>query len=192
MTRMIERARDFLLAAQNPDGGWGAGKGRRSNTEATALTVLGLSALKKISPATSVAGLDRGLNWLVERQYANGSWSLTDQIAEASWTTALAVLALAGFEDRRHHAVQGGQWLLQQYGRRLGWIASLQYRLVPETMATRLNPDLQGWSWATNTFSWVEPTACPHGLEESPPFSPGSTNRRENSSRRVAALRPHV
>lgn len=156
---MIARARDFLLDAQNPDGGWGAGKGRRSNTEATALALLGLSTLKEAAPATNMASIDRGLNWLVERQYADGSWSLTDQVAEASWATALAVLALACFEDRRHHALHGGQWLLRQHGQRLGWIASLQYRLAPETMAARLNPDLQGWSWAANTFSWVEPTA---------------------------------
>jgi hypothetical protein len=40
---MIETVIDVLLNSQNPDGGWGVTKSRRSNTEATTFTLLGLS-----------------------------------------------------------------------------------------------------------------------------------------------------
>jgi hypothetical protein len=41
----------------------------------------------------------------------------------------------------------------------MGWLVSLVYRWAPQQLPFRLNPDLQGWSWTTGAFSWVEPTA---------------------------------
>ncbi len=153
---MIETVIDILLNAQNPDGGWGAVPGKRSNTEATSLTLLGLSMWHE---AVLAACLNRGLTWLTTRQHADGSWSLTDQLHEGSWATALAILALDFFEPHQQSTLRGASWLLRQKGRRLGWVASLLYRFAPHTLPYQMNPDLQGWSWAANTFSWVEPTA---------------------------------
>ncbi|MFQ5851583.1 MAG: prenyltransferase/squalene oxidase repeat-containing protein [Candidatus Binatia bacterium] len=153
---MIETAVQFLLQAQNPDGGWGVEKGRRSNTEATSLSVLGLSA---VGDQSLVERINPGLHWLTNRQNANGSWPLTGQLQEGSWASALAILPLAASERHRQGAVRGAKWLLRQEGRDLGWAASLIYRLAPEKLAVQLNPDLKGWSWTSGTFSWVEPTA---------------------------------
>lgn len=153
---MVESAIDFLLQAQNPDGGWGSERGKRSNTEATAFAVLGLNAVKDESLGRTI---DQGLTWLTERQNSDGSWPLTAQLKESSWTTTLAVLCLASFESHRQGAVRGAEWLLGQEGRDLGWIASLIYRLAPQKMAVQLNPDLKGWPWTAGTFSWVEPTS---------------------------------
>ena len=128
---MIETVIDILLNAQNPDGGWGAGQGKRSNTEATSLTLLGLSMWREAVPA---ARLHHGLTWLTTRQHADGSWPLTDQLHEASWATALAILALDCFESHQESALRGAGWLLHQKGRKSGWVASVLYRYAPHTL----------------------------------------------------------
>lgn len=153
---MIETVINTLVEAQNPDGGWGATPGKRSNTEATSLALLGLSLWREAVPA---ARLHHGLTWLATRQHANGSWPFTDQLHDGSWATALAILAVDFVEPHQQSARRGAEWLLGQKGSRLGWMASVLYRFAPHTLPVYINPDLQGWSWAANTFSWVEPTA---------------------------------
>jgi hypothetical protein len=153
---MIESVIDGLLRSQNTDGGWGATQNRRSNTEATSFTLLGLSMWSEAVPA---ARLTHGLTWLTTRQHAAGSWPLTEQLPAGSWATALAILALDFCALHRQQALRGAHWLLRQEGRRLGWYTSLLYRFLPHTLPIQMNPDLQGWSWTANTFSWVEPTA---------------------------------
>jgi Prenyltransferase and squalene oxidase repeat len=153
---MIETAITFLLKAQNPDGGWGAHQGKRSNTEATAFALL---ALRTVGDRSVGASIDRALDWLTERQNMDGSWPLTDQLKPGSWTTALVVLSLAHVGRHEQQALRGANWLLSQEGRDPGWLNSLLYRWAPHRLATRLNPDLKGWPWTPNAFSWVEPTA---------------------------------
>ena len=145
-----------LLKTQNVDGGWGATDGKRSNTEATSLVLLGLSRWGETS---LVERVNRGCAWLSTQQHADGSWPFTGQFQDGSWATALAVFTLAGCERHRQSALRGATWLLGQKGRRLGWLASLLYHWAPQSFPYRLNPDLQGWSWTAGTFSWVEPTA---------------------------------
>ena len=152
---MIETAIQFLLKTQNSDGGWGAGKGKRSNTEATAFALMGLSTVGDQSLGKSI---DQGLKWLTDRQHSDGSWPLTAQLKEGSWTTAIAILSLPLVETHRQRALRGADWLLRQEGR-VRWLTSILYRWVPQKMAAQLNPDLIAWPWTTGTSSWVEPTA---------------------------------
>jgi len=152
---MIETAIQFLLKTQNSDGGWGAGKERRSNTEATAFAVTALHSLSDRSLAKSI---DQGLDWLTHQQRMDGSWPLTAQFKEGSWMTTFAVFSLALFESHRQRALQGVDWLLGQKGK-TRWLNSLLYRWAPHKMNATLNPDLTGWAWTAETFSWVEPTA---------------------------------
>jgi Prenyltransferase and squalene oxidase repeat len=153
---MIDAAIDLLLGAQNEDGGWGSFKGKRSNTESTsfALTALKLLEGKPFDQQTTA-----GLNWLLEHQKDDGSWSLNDTSKQSSWTTPLAVLALMSFQDQRQHALKGANWILTQEGRKPGWVASLLVRLSLVKKMTELDPYLSGWSWTPGAFSWVEPTS---------------------------------
>jgi Prenyltransferase and squalene oxidase repeat len=152
---MTDAAIQFLMEVQNPDGGWGAGKGKRSNTEATSIATLALST---VGDASLEEKISRGVNWLTARQNSNGSWPLTESSKEPSWTTALAILALTHFASHRQKALTGAAWLIRQEGK-FNFLASLLYRFAPQTMQVKLNPLLKGWPWTTGTFSWVEPTA---------------------------------
>lgn len=60
------RGVQWLLAAQNPDGGWGGDREVASSLEETALAVQALSAADTPSPDARLA-LQRGVSWLVEQ-----------------------------------------------------------------------------------------------------------------------------
>jgi hypothetical protein len=145
-----------ILDAQNRDGGWGFLQGKRSNTESTSLCLLALESLGEERPA---ANIKRALDWLMQRQRPEGGWSLNDEITDASWTTALAIIALSRFPEHRKQTTGAALWLLKQEGRTPGVLAQLVSAFAAHKNAVALNPDLKGWPWAPRTFSWVEPTS---------------------------------
>jgi len=153
---LIGTAIDALDRRQNPDGGWGAGPGKRSNTEVTCLALLALHAAEDPGLGASVS---RALHSLTALQRPGGSWPLSGDLPEGSWTTALATLSLALFEPHLNRAVRGAEWLLRQEGRAPGWVARLLARVQRGAPVVELDPDLKGWPWTGGTFSWVEPTA---------------------------------
>jgi hypothetical protein len=153
---MIEQVLDHLRKLQNSDGGWGATHGRHSNTEATSLAIAGLKAVDNPAAQQSAA---RGAGWLTGRQNHDGSWPLNDVANEASWTTALAILALVAFPEHRPSALRAARWLSQQEGSKPGILAQLILWVTGKTNVNRLNRDLVGWSWVPHSFSWVEPTS---------------------------------
>ena len=153
---MINAAIDLLLGAQNEDGGWGAVKGKRSNTESTSFVLM---ALKSLESNPFDRQTTAGLKWLLQRQKDDGSWSLNDASKQSSWTTPIAALALLSFQDQREHALRAAKWILTQEGRKPGWVATLLFRLSLLKKVTELDPYLSGWSWTAGAFSWVEPTS---------------------------------
>jgi hypothetical protein len=153
---MIEAALDLLLSAQNGDGGWGAVKGKRSNTESTSFALMALKSLEGKPFDRQTAA---GLKWSLQHQRDDGSWSLNDASKQSSWTTPIAVLALLSFQDQRQHALRAAKWILTQEGGKPGWVASLLVRLSLVKKMTELDPYLSGWSWTAGAFSWVEPTS---------------------------------
>ena len=78
---MVARAANWLIAIQNPDGGWGEGcdsyqldyKGYESAPSASSQTswaILGLMAVRRAdNPA-----VERGIDWLTRHQGVNGEW----------------------------------------------------------------------------------------------------------------------
>ena len=78
------------MGAQNPDGGWGAQPGKKSNTEATALALLTLYSLRDQSLKSNI---DRGVGWLVQMQKLDGSFPYMANLREGSWASPLAVIA---------------------------------------------------------------------------------------------------
>ena len=153
---MIEEAVRLLLDQQNSDGGWGAVKGRLSNTESTAYAVMALEALQQ---EKWVANVQSGLNWLSGHQSADGSWRLNDATPSQSWSTAVALMCLSAFPGYRDRALKAAQWGLTQEGDSPGWLASIIMWFTAQKDVNRINMDLKGWPWTSGSFSWVEPTS---------------------------------
>jgi squalene-hopene/tetraprenyl-beta-curcumene cyclase len=74
---MLRRGVQWIISAQNSDGGWGGAAGCASTTEETALAIESLAratcgCLAADEPVIRPA-LDRGLSWLV-RRVETGDW----------------------------------------------------------------------------------------------------------------------
>ncbi len=158
-----------LLELQADDGGWGAYPARPSATEPTSLALMSLQtpgALEALASADSPASermgtaRRRGANWLTTSQREDGSWPVSVQTQSAGWSTSFAVMALAGEVGREDSASRGARWLVHEKGRGLPWLSRLYFRFFPADRSVNvLDPALVGWPWATDTFSWVEPTS---------------------------------
>jgi Prenyltransferase and squalene oxidase repeat len=153
---MLDRIIIDLLQNQNPDGGWGALRGKRSNTEATSLAVAALKALADNELAES---RKRGVAWLVRQQNQDHSWPLNETVKEGSWTTALAITALGDIAENSERVLAAARWLLEQEGSKPGILAEIVLWATGKSGANKLNKDLIGWSWVPTSFSWVEPTS---------------------------------
>jgi len=147
---LIDAVADRLRGLQNPDGGWGTTADRPSNTESTALAVLALAGDE------SVRG--PGQAWLLSHQRSDGSWPWTEEIDRSSWATSQAVLALADVDSTAPAVTRGVEWLLGQEGRGFDWRYRLR-ELFSRDRTLELDGKLIGWPWATDTFSWIEPTS---------------------------------
>jgi hypothetical protein len=153
---MLDRIITDLLQNQNPDGGWGALRGKRSNTEATSLAV---AALKALADNELAENRKRGVDWLVRQQNKDHSWPLNETVKEGSWTTALAITALGDIAANSERVLAAARWLLQQAGSKPGILAEIVLWATGKSGVNKLNKDLIGWSWVPSSFSWVEPTS---------------------------------
>lgn len=132
-----------LSALRNPDGGWGYTAGAESNTEATAICTLALSAYgadaSTIGPATA---------FVTQRRLPSGAFSLSATVVEPSWCTPLAGMALvrAGAGETVSPVVQ---WLL----------TAPVFTLSPTPPTYGYNTGLIGWPWTAGDYSFVEPTS---------------------------------
>lgn len=150
----LQRSLDFLTASQGKDGGWGYVVGKQSYAEPTCYALLALAT----ADATGVSEKQtRALAWLTAHTNQVGALSLSNQpnitndlSTFDNWGTLLAFFTLqklgAGGELRERYL----KYLLNSRGNMLD-------KKVREEL--KLNPELQAWSWARSTASWVEPTA---------------------------------
>lgn len=138
-----------LLAAQNPDGGWGY-QGGSSWTEPAAYALLALDGQPEAGPAS-----DRARRWLAGNQRADGGFAPRPSVGESTWVTALAILAGAATGDAGRRAIG---WLLAESGEE----STFLYRLrawMNNTRPQAMEEGLPGWSWYPGTAAWVVPTS---------------------------------
>jgi squalene-hopene/tetraprenyl-beta-curcumene cyclase len=69
-----KRAVQWLLTAQNPDGGWGGSSGVASSVEETALAVEALAGVDPSDGTDAPLALARGIEWLIHR-VEDGTWT---------------------------------------------------------------------------------------------------------------------
>jgi len=132
------RALDWLLAMQSKDGGWAAFDAdnnwgflsqipfadHNAMLDPTCADITGrvLEALAAHGVGTDHAAVRRGVDWLVRRQEADGSWYGRWGVAYIYGTCfALRGLAVAGESDREAHILRAGEWLRSIQNADGGW-----------------------------------------------------------------------
>jgi hypothetical protein len=138
-----------LLAAQNPDGGWGY-RGGSSWTEPAAYALLALDGQPDAGPAC-----DRGRRFLAGNQRADGGFAPRPSVEESTWVTALAILSGSVTEERGRRAVE---WLVRASGEESTFIHRLR-NWMSSTRPQTMEEGLPGWSWFPGTAAWVVPTS---------------------------------
>ncbi|MEW5721402.1 MAG: prenyltransferase/squalene oxidase repeat-containing protein, partial [Chloroflexota bacterium] len=139
-------ATEFLLRAQNADGGWGYRERGMSYVEPTAAVLLALTDLNACA---------RGRDFLLSLQHADGGWGIAAMDSESGWMTAWAVRALADFPQARDAVARGAQWLLAAEGMR---VTDPDARRIAQEMY-KIDSALRGWAWQPGDAAWVHPTA---------------------------------
>ncbi len=138
-----------LLAAQNPDGGWGY-RGGSSWTEPAAYALLALDGEPDGGPAC-----ERARRFLAGNQRTDGGFAPRPSVEESTWVTALAILAGSASGEARRRAIE---WLLSESGEE----STLIFRLrawMNKTRPQAMEEGLPGWSWYPGTAAWVVPTS---------------------------------
>lgn len=146
-----------LMAAQNPDAGWGFRAGQSSAAEPTSwalLAISGLSAEPSLSHKKST-----GVRFLRQAQLSDGSWAAVEKDEAGGWVTSLACIALRAIEGSTPESDAGLNWLCRSWPGEGGLWWRLRHRLFGRPQLVGQDHRLRGWSWTPGTSSWVEPTA---------------------------------
>ena len=140
--------RDRLANSAAADGGWGYHAGQPGHLEPTCLAMAALGADIPRHEAT----LKKALTFLASQSLPDGSYRLTRGRPQAAWPTALVLFAK---QTLNADAAERGKIAAR--------LLSLEGRVVARDPEVEdmldTNPELLGWPWAEDTFSWVEPTA---------------------------------
>jgi squalene cyclase len=144
MSQRIENARNFLLGARDPRGGWPYRAGQQPSPEPTCYSLCALaSGAQKPDFETT---RDAALRWLASRLNRDGALVLEGD-EEPHWTTSLLAITLARFG-----------WQPPLRDRAVGFLLRWSGQAAPKTPEVTLDGALHGWPWISGTFSWVEPT----------------------------------
>jgi squalene cyclase len=141
---------EYLISAQNSDGGWGYFINQPSTVEATASSILSLSSFAEYDDTR-----ERGLNWLRDTQNSDGGWGIKQHDSQSGWQTSWALLALNS-SSGDPQAIQAGVNWLRKFG-----FSSLEDNETNKLIQKQFNIDtnLSGWTWQPGQASWIEPTA---------------------------------
>jgi hypothetical protein len=126
-------------------GGFAMYPGGEFRADATAWAVMALAAL-----GAGDGLIEPARQRLAAVQLQDGRVSISPEHPEAYWPTPLAVLAWQGAPARQKALGRATAFLLATTGRQWG-------REKPAIVGH--DPDIEGWSWRSDTSAWAEPTA---------------------------------
>jgi hypothetical protein len=147
----------MLRGSQNQDGGWGYRPQSKSRTEPTSWALIALRSLPQPDPWKEI--LDRGTEWLLQTQLADGGWPSDSNEKRGCWCTSLALLALQSQALDSKAVTKGLAWLRQTWPAEGGFWWRCRYWFERRPQLVRQNFALRGWNWTPGTSSWVEPTS---------------------------------
>jgi hypothetical protein len=126
---------------------WTYRASRESAAEAAAWSAIALAAHGEANAALAPAA------WLAELQQEDGSVGVTAAEAEPRWPTSLALLAWCAVD------AVGQPRFADRIARAVRWSLGDQGKTAPRSPKIGHDTTLVGWSWASNTASWLEPTS---------------------------------
>ncbi|MCB9419848.1 MAG: terpene cyclase/mutase family protein [Ardenticatenaceae bacterium] len=151
MVEQIQAAQQYLRQTQLNDGSWPYYlTSDQGSPEPTCLAALALAGVDEDTAVTSA------LNWLTNLVDKNGAVILPGD-DEPHWSTAHLAITLTHLKHDEPLRDQTITWLLDWHGNEPGNSQESNAKADPYG-AIILDPTLIGWSWISNTFSWVEPT----------------------------------
>ncbi len=147
MEKQLHAAQQFLQVTQLTDGSWPYYlTSSQGSPEPTCYSLLALSDGR---PPTDDPALQQALNWLTAQVNADGAVTLAGD-DEPHWSTAHLAITLTHLGQHATLRDRAIDWLLTWQG---APAQSDPWGAIP------LNNELVGWSWISDTFSWVEPTS---------------------------------
>ena len=155
MRNAIAKLAESLAKRGTREGAFAWAPGAAADTESSALALLALHGSGDQRGAQALGASA----WLESRQHADGSWPLTDAVAEPSWASAWAALALARHGAGAEPLARAAGWLVAREGVRPGLLARALGKLAREDERLEQDLTLRGWPWHDAAASWVEPTA---------------------------------
>lgn len=146
---LLNERHDALIdrLCQNPIGGYL--KNGPDASEPIAWTAIALHQAG-ISNKTNAKQSLVGAEWLAKQQKRDGSVGVTADQATPAWPTSLAIQVWQTVDSAKYaNQIRSGvDWALAQKP----WTRPKHDNFGHDTM-------LEGWSWAADTHSWLEPTA---------------------------------
>ncbi len=136
-----------LISLAHPGGGWGYAPKLPPHPEPTCLALLALS----LDLESYVDAIRGGWAFLDRCRAHDGSYMAPGSREEAFWPTALVLFTQS--------ALGFGPGEVRELTARLLGLYSRIPRDPSKTGLTDINLTLPGWTWVSNDYAWVEPTA---------------------------------
>lgn len=181
------RAYDFLLKAQNPDGGWGYRSDIESDNDTTPCALL---ALRDREDDESVHAVDKGIDYLLRLQLEDGLWNTWQSAEDLPVEDCVAHItaALATFRGTHNRSIRRAQrWLVQRYesyGRwTAGWYRNLPYGVLDVSKGLRAGHPV--------AFGAVRSLIALQNMDGGFPPEPGEDSTPSATGLAVAALSEH-
>jgi hypothetical protein len=103
-------------------------------------------------PGLSAAEVRRSADWLAGLQRPDGSLGVSVALPDPGWSTPYGVLLWATLGGYSSHRERAARWMLGQGG--------VPGPTLPHSVRTvGHDTSIIGWSWVSDTHSWLEPTA---------------------------------
>jgi hypothetical protein len=140
MQNAIQSAQNFILQSQLPEAGWGYyANTPQAYPEPTCYSLLALAGTS-FSPT-------RVLNWLSGLVNTEGQLYLPNDDSP-NWATAHLIITLIRLNQ-----------LPEELSASIKWLLAWKSKYVNTMEKIKLNGNLTGWPWISDTFSWVQPTS---------------------------------